>query len=211
MSKNITHESPYYTNIIPNGALMYSINIVKYFIPNIKTKRPWITIKTNQCYDHAIVFIHSNVDVETRYEYLSKYKDLILICSQKSTMYKARKFGTAIYLPLSIDVEYTKQFRCPKDKDTCYAGRKGKIGSERLKNYNIDYLQNLSHIAMLTRLAHYKNVYAVGLTALEAKCLGCRVLQYDPRYPDTRVWKVRDCKEMIPILQEKLNRYEHDF
>ena len=208
MSNNITHLSQYYTNIRPNGALIYSMNICRYFIPNIKTDRTWVTINTHQCCDHAIVFIHSNVDVETKYAFLKDYKDLILVCSQKNTMIRCQQYGTPIYLPLSIDVEYTKQFRTPKDKDTCYAGRKDKIGSERLEGYQIDYLQNLPHIEMLKRMAHYKNVYAVGLTALEAKCLGCKVLPYDPRFPDSRVWVVKDCKEMIPILQAKLDNID---
>lgn len=210
MDKNITHLSPYYTNVLPNGALIYSINICKYFIPNIKTDRPWVTINTHQCKDNAIVFIHSNVSLDQNYDFLLKYKNLILVCSQKSTMYKMRKYGHAIYLPLSIDVEYTKKFdEHQKDKVSCYAGRKGKIYSDKLHKLNdIDFVENLSHEALLRKLSHYKNVYAVGLTAIEAKVFGCKILPYDNRYPDTRIWQVRDCKEMIPILQSKLNKID---
>lgn len=207
---NITHESEYYTNVRPNGALIYSINICKYFIPNIKTNRSWVTINTHQCVDNAIVFIHSNVDIDSKYGFLKDYKNLILVCSQKSTMYKVRKYGHAIYLPLSIDVEYTKKFNeHAKDKSVCYAGRKGKIYSDRLRKLpNVDFLENLSHESMLRKLSRYRNVYAVGITALEAKVLGCRILPYDDRYPDVSVWQVKDCREMIPILQEKLDKID---
>ena len=210
MSENITHLSPYYTNIMPNGALIYSINICKYFIPNIKTNRTWVTINTHQCKDNAIVFIHSNVNIENNYDYLKNYKNLILVCSQKSTMYKMRKYGRAIYLPLSIDVEYTRSFNeHKKDKDSCYAGRKNKIYSDKLRNYgNIDFLCNLSHESLLRHMSHYKNVYAVGLTAIEAKLFGCKILPYDNRYPDTRVWQIHDCKDMIPVLQAKLDKID---
>jgi hypothetical protein len=34
-----SHESPEYTNTKPTGALEYSKEIVKYFIPNIKAER----------------------------------------------------------------------------------------------------------------------------------------------------------------------------
>ena len=57
-------------------------------------------------------------------------------------------------------------------------------------------------------MSHYRYVYAVGLTALEAKVLGCNVLPYDSRYPDPSVWVVRDIKQMIPELQKLLDRAE---
>ena len=205
----ISHESPFYNNIKPNGALIYSINICKYIIPNIKTNRNWITININKCLDHSIVFIHSNVKCELLYSYLKNYNDLILVCSQKSTMYKMRKFGRAIYLPLSIDVEYVKKFRTAKTKDTCYAGRENKINSIYLKNKaGVDYLCNFTHDGLLEKMATYKNVYAVGLTALEAKVLGCNILPYDERFPDPDIWKVKDVKEIYKELQTKLDNID---
>lgn len=202
----ISHESPDYHNIQPNGALIYSINICKYIIPRIKTDRNWVTINTHRCFDHSIVFIHSNVNLDLLYSHLKDYDDLILVCSQKSTMMKMRKYGHAIYLPLSIDVEYVKKFECLKYKGTCYAGRKNKMHSEHLKHVDgVDYLCDYTHDGLLEEMAKYKRVYAVGLTALEAKCLGCQILPYDPRFPDPNVWVVRDCKDMIYELQHKID------
>ena len=206
----ISHLSDHYTNIKPNGALMYSINIVKYIIPQVKTTRNWITINTHQCMDHSIFFVHSNVNIEYNYEFLKPYKDLVLVCSQKSTMYKMRKYGRAIYLPLSIDVDYVQKFARTKCKDCCYAARKNKIHSDKLKQLqNVDYICDRTHDGMLEELSKYKKVYAVGLTALEAKALGCQILPYDSRFPDPSVWVVRDAKNMGKILQEKLDKIDN--
>ena len=205
----ISHEHPLYVNMKPNGALIYSINICKYIIPKIKTDRNWVTINIHKACDHSIVFIHSNVDIDERYSFLKDYKDLILVCSQKSTMMKVRKYGHAIYLPLSVDVNYIKSFRRLKDRDTCYAGRKNKINSESLKNKSgVDYICDYTHKGLLETIARYKKVYAVGLTAIEAKILGCQILPYDERFPDVSVWKVRDCKDMIEEFQNKLDKIE---
>lgn len=57
-------------------------------------------------------------------------------------------------------------------------------------------------------MSHYRYVYAVGLTALEAKVLGCNVLPYDSRFPDPRVWVVRDIKQMVPEFQKLLDKLE---
>lgn len=205
----VSHASNDYFNIKPTGALIYSILICKYFIPKIKTDRNWITINTGRCYDHSIVFAHSNIDFEQRYKFLEGKKDLIIVCSQKSTMYKLRKYGHTIYLPLSVDVNYIKGFTAPKTKEICYAGREDKIYSEQFKNNeNVDYICNRTHSDMLRELAKYKKVYAVGITAIEARILGCEILPYDERYPDVNLWQIHDCKEMIPILQQKLDRIE---
>lgn len=207
--KIVDISSPRYNNIKPNGAMIYSMLIRKFFIPNIKTDRNWITINTGECYDHSIVFIHSNLNTDEKYYYLSEYKDLILVSSQKSTQMHMRKYGRSIYLPLSIDTEYVKQFKRKKTKNACYAGRADKIHSEKLKGIvGVDYVANLTHDSLLEKIAEYKDVYAVGLTALEARCLGCRILPYDPRFPDASVWKVNDCRDMVKVLQEKLDRIE---
>ena len=207
MAKIISHESPYYFNMTPNGALMYSIDICKYIIPKVKTDRNWITINIGKCYDHSIVFIHSNINIDEKYANLKEYKDLILVCSQKSTMYKMRKYGHAIYLPLSIDVDEVKKYQRTKCRETAYAGRKGKIYSDRIPQ-GVDKLCNLTHKGLLEQMAMYKNIYAVGLTALEAKALGCNILPYDPRFPDPSMWKVRDIKTIYKELQKKIDKID---
>ena len=111
-----------------NGAYYYSKEIVKYFIPNIKTDRHWITVNVKGVgADHAIVFIHNNLHPEN-YSWLKKYDDLILVCGLPETMDKVRHLGTPIHLPLSVDVREVEQYKREKDKGVCYAGRKGKRG-----------------------------------------------------------------------------------
>jgi hypothetical protein len=57
-------------------------------------------------------------------------------------------------------------------------------------------------------MAEYKNIYAVGRCALEAKALGCRVKAYDNRFPKVSMWKVVDNLEAAKILQKELDRID---
>lgn len=204
--KIFSHESPEYTNTKPNGALLYSQEIVKYFIPNIKTDRNWVTINlAGHCYDHSIVFIHNNLTPEL-YEWLKDFDDLILVCSQPETMEKVKDYGYPIYVPLSIPVEEVKKYTTKKTKSRAYAGRKDKYASRNARN--CDRLEDLPHEELLKKMAEYYSVYAVGRTALEAKVLGCRIVPYDPRYPDISRWEVIDSMEAVEILQRELNKAE---
>lgn len=205
----ISHKNKEYTYPCENGAHIYSQLICKHFVPNIITNRNWVTVNCGKAVDNSIVFIHSNLNTEKKYAYLKDYKNLILVCSQKSTMRLMENLGKTLYLPLSIDLDYIKSFRCStKDRQCCYAGRRGKCGMDSLPK-QIDYLYDISHEELLSRMAHYLYVYAVGLTALEAKALGCNVLPYDQRFPDPSVWIVRDIKQMIPEFQKALDNLEN--
>lgn len=204
----ISHKNKEYKLPCENGAHIYSQLICKYFVPNIITDRNWVTINCEKAVDNSIVFIHSNLNTDKKYSFLKDYKNLILVCSQKSTCRAVEKFGKTLYLPLSIDLDYIKSFRSnKKDRQCCYAGRKGKCGMDSLPK-NIDYLYDISHEELLSRMAHYLYVYAVGLTALEAKALGCNVLPYDQRFPDPSVWVVRDIKQVISEFQKALDDLE---
>ena len=211
----IDHTSRYYTNVIPNGALIYSINIKKNIIPNVKTKRNWVTIDTHQCLDNSIIFIHSNVDLE-KYLYYKDYKNLILVASQPETVQKLREMEIAdhvIYLPLSIDVAETLKYKDTKPhtrEGYCYAGRPDKPFVDGLRlDRNITFLSRLTHPDLLTKLNNFKYCYAVGLTAIEAKLMGCTILPFDRRYPDTKIWKILDGKDAAAILQEKINKIDN--
>ena len=212
----IDHTNRFYTNILPNGALIYSMNIVKNIIPKVQTKRNWVTIDCKQCMDNAIVFIHSNVDFD-RYEYLRKYKNLVLVASQNYTVQelRKRKLGDhVIYLPLSVDTKELRKYKNLKPHyrgGTCYAGRPDKpyVDGLRLQG-NIDMLCGLTHPDMLKRLNNYQYCYAVGITAIEAKFMGCTLLPFDKRYPDTRVWKILAPNEAAKILQKKLNKIDYN-
>ena len=193
-----------------NGAFYYSKEIVKNIIPNVKTDRDWVTIKIDGvASDGGIVFIHNNLYPE-RYDYLKNYKDLILVCGIPETCEKVKHLGTPLYLPLSIDTNYVNTFQVEeKTRDICFGGRKVKL---KYDGVNIpketDILAGIKRQWMLQELALYRRVYAVGRTAIEAKCLGCEILPYDPRYPNPDIWKVIDNLEAAEMLQEKLDKID---
>ena len=205
----ISHLDKDYHPPCENGAHIYSELICKYFVPNIVTGMNWNTINVHKSMDNSIVFIHSNLNTVKRYGFLKDYKNQLLICSQQSTCRAVENLGTPVYLPLSIDVDYVQQFITTKDRYCCYAGRRAKADTETMKKNGIDILADLPHDELLKRMARYHYVYAVGLTALEAKCLNCNVLPYDQRFPNPAVWKVRNIKDMIPVLQNIIDIYEH--
>ena len=208
----VNHEHPIYRQILSlefvnkyNGAYYYSKEICDRIIPNVKTDRNWITVNVRGigC-DHSIVFIHNNIHLEN-YEWLSRYKDLVLVCGVPETCEKVRHLGRAIYLPLSINVEEVEEYRKPKTRDTAFAGRPAKKKNTDLP-VGIDFLEGIPRTELLRRMAEYRNIYAVGRTAIEAKALGCNILPYDPRYPDPSCWKVIDNLEAAQMLQEELDR-----
>lgn len=205
MTQIFSHESPeYVTPEQENGALLYSKEIVKYFIPNIKTTRNWVTIrKVPIAFDHSIVFIHNNLNPHF-YDYLSNYKDLILVCGVPSTCEKVRHLGKTIYLPLSVPVREILKYKTKPTKSSCYAGRRNKFASCNVP-LSVPHLSDLPHDEFLAELAKYHKTYAVGRVAIEAKVLGLEVLPYDPRFPDPSVWKVLDTFDAIKMLQQELD------
>lgn len=207
----INHNNAIYRHILSlqfmnkyNGAFYYSQEICDRIIPNIETDYNWITVNVRDvgC-DHAIVFIHNN-QFPQNYDWLSKYKDLILVCGVLETCEKVAHLGRTIYLPLSINVEEVMSHQMPKTKDTAYAGRPSKHKGIRLPD-NIDYLQGIPRPTLLRRMSEYRNIYAVGRTAIEAKALGCSILPYDPRYPDPERWEVIDNLDAAEMLQKELD------
>lgn len=196
-----------------NGAYYYSKEIVKNIIPNVKTNRPWDTLgmKFVRSGDHAIVFLHHNLDHDRTYRHLQKFNDLAYVCSVKQTYEWAQKQsnGHAIFLPLSIDTEYVKRFKTKKTKQACYAGNKWAFKLPDLKKYipeGVDFPpENLPREELLKFIAPYKACYAVGRTAIEARCLGAEIKICDSRYLDPSVWRVIDNKEAAKILQYELD------
>lgn len=199
-----------------NGAFYYSIEIVNNIIPNIETDRSWITVNIPQqnkvpqfgaCAEsHSIVFIHNNLHPEN-YDWLSRYDDLILVCGIPETMEKVEHLGRPIYLPLSVDVDDVKEYIRPKTKERAFVGRKAKSGGHEFLP-DTDFIHGMPRELLLSRMAEYKSVYAVGRTALEAKVLGCEILPYDDRFPDPVIWKVMDNSDAVKILQKKLDEID---
>ena len=189
-----------------NGAFYYSIEIVKNIIPKVKTDRNWVTAKVpGQAFDHCIYFIHNNINIGG-YEFLKEYDDVILVCGVPETVEKVSHIGKAIYLPLSIDVSEVEQYRRKQYKDVAYVGRNSKRNG--LPLWNVDCIEGMRRQKLLERMAEYRQVYAIGRCAIEAKCLGCEVLPFDPRYPDPELWQVLDNRDAAKILQNELDKID---
>lgn len=198
----------YHVSIAYNGAYYYSKELTENIIPYIDTDYNWITVNCQSAMDHSIVFIHNNKNPHL-YDFLKDYKDLILVVSQRSTIRKVKYLSDkVIYLPLSVDVNYVKKFRCKNKRlDLAFVGRRSKRFYPTVTfNENCDYLEGMERPRLLNKMAQYKRVYAVGRCAIEAKILGCEVLPYDSRFPDPEIWKVIDNSEVISKLQKSINR-----
>ena len=122
---------------------------------------------------------------------MKKYDDVIYVVGLPDMVERASKFGKAIYLPLSVDVDYVKQFKTHKTKQTAFVGRPD-IRKRLKRDYDIELPE----------------VYAIGRTAIEAKILGCKVLSYHPRVPDPDMWQVIDNKEAAKMLQKELDKID---
>lgn len=210
------HDHPYYKkrrrtagNNKYNGAYYYSQDICNHIINHVPTDRNWITVnlpelaKTDADLNHSFVFIHNNLQPNA-YHWLRKYSDLILVCGVPSTVEKVRFFGKAIYLPLSVDVKSVEKYRHKSpSRDMCFAGRMTKLNNHVPKE--CDILTGIPQSKLLSKMARYRKVYAVGRTAIQAKILGCEIGVYDERFPDPNFWQVLDCYDAAKILIRKLN------
>lgn len=163
--------------------------------------------------DHAIVFIHHNINHDKVYGWLRQYKDLVYVCSTKASVSWAtdQLNGSTVFLPLSIDTEYVSQFKTEKTKEACYAGNIWGFKKPDIKKYvpeDVDFPpKNLPREELLKFVAPYKVCYAIGRSALEAKCLGCKVKNCDSRYEGAQ-WSLLDNKEAAQILQEALDQID---
>ena len=188
-----------------NGAYYYSKEICENIIPYVNTDRNWITINIiGEAVDHSIVFIHNNIHTD-HYDWLSKYKDLILVCGVPSTCNKVKHIGTPLYLPLSVNAdEVAKYYRPIKDREVAFIGRQAKTKHMDIP-CNVDYITGTDRETFLKEISHYKKVYAVGRAAIEARILGCEILPYDPRFMNPDIWQVVDNKEAAKMLQTNLD------
>ena len=188
-----------------NGAYFYSKEITKYIIPNIKTTRNWITINQKGFgVDHSIVFVHNNLNID-HYDWLQQYKDLILIVGVADTAPKVKHLGRVIHLPLPINVVEVLSYKREHDREVGYAGRSTKFKGCRVAG---DCLCDLPREELLEQMSHYKKIYAVGRTAIEARLLGAQILAYDPRFPQTSIWKAIDYEGACRLLQRAIDDIE---
>lgn len=196
-----------------NGCWYYSNEIVKNIIPNVNTKRDWNTVgrELTGMHDGMIVFLHDN-STPWNYEWLHKYKDLVLVCSSEYTLNSVIYSGHTVYLPMSIDTEYVKQFRVKrKTKDICFAGNlwvKANITNPSvLDSSKIDFFSSLPREELLKEVAKYKRCIAIDRVAQECQVLGCELVPIETRYGCDSV-EVLDNRDAAKILQEELNKID---
>ena len=200
-----------------NGCYYYSKEIVENIIPRVNTWRDWNTVgkDVSGMHDSMIVFLHDN-STPWNYNWLKKYKDLVLVCSSKYTMMSVIYSGHTILLPMSIDTEYVKQFRvAKKTKGTCFVGNVWV--SDNLTDPNsvsqhpgkVDFFSGLKREKLLKKLAQYRRAYAIDRCAQEAIVLGCELLELDTRYGcDYVKGGVLDNRDAAKILQAELDKIE---
>lgn len=212
----IDHNHPEYTELRKkiskgkyNGCWYYSNEIVDNIIPRVKTTRGWNTVGrelTGMC-DGMIVFLHDN-STPWHYDWLKKYKDLVLVCSSEYTKNSVIYSGHTILLPMSIDTEYVKQFRAKKTKDTCFVGNvwvKENCHSEIPDN--VDFFSSMPREELLKEVAKYKRAYAIDRCAQEVQVLGCELLPIKTSY-HCDSFEVLDNRDAAKILQKELDKID---
>lgn len=115
-----------------NGAVTYSIDIVKYQVPEWKkilgpndllsTAPPPCTINIPHKINTAVIYLHSWPINEDMWTFQSRFvlpaKNIIYITAYKKYCKILRKYGhKAVYIPMSIDTEAVQQYAQPKSRD----------------------------------------------------------------------------------------------
>lgn len=195
-----------------NGCWYYSNEIVDNIIPRVKTWRGWNTVgrEVDGMQDHMIVFLHDNA-YPWNYDWLKKYKDLVLVCSSKYTRDSVIYSGHTILLPMSVDTEYVKKFRTKKTKDTCFVGNKWvweNCDQSELAGMEVEFLRDMPREKLLTELAKFRKAYAIDRCAIEAKVLGCELLELDTAYSCDDIGRVLDNRDAARILQKELDKLD---
>lgn len=171
-----------------NGAYYYSKEIEDNILPELKLDMLFVTAGAalytpRELPDGTIVICHDNRSTRQSYGKLFG-KGMIWVCSKHSTVETLKGYGEkAVYVPLSIDTEYIKQFKRKKTKDTAYVGNAWAFKREYLNSLPIDIeqLSGMARVKLLKEMAKYKRVIAEGRCLMEAQVLGCKteVPKYD--------------------------------
>ena len=199
-----------------NGAYYYAKEIEENIIPIVNTDYNWdlLGMRLTWHMEHSLIFIHHCINMDTVYSWLKKYHDVILIVSQQHVFDWAVDQGyMAVLLPLSIDVNYVERFKRKKKFGACYAGNRWPFkrkDEEKIPN-GVDFPpNNIAREDLLRFIAPYKQCYAIGRCAIEAKTLGCEILPFYWRYPDPSHWKVLDNEDAAKMLQKALDMIKQD-
>ena len=194
-----------------NGLYYYAKTIENYIIPKVKTSRPWNTIGLKACggQNGMIVFIHANLQPEKDYTWLKKFTNIVCVSNSRRTAEKMLPYSYSIYLPPSVDVKGVRKIagKVKKDQDSCFAGNPWPAYRKEIDTFVPAWVHRFGTMPreeLLPILAHYKNVYAIGLTAVEARALGCNIMKRTERY-DPEDFPLFDCEDAAKCLQVALD------
>ena len=197
-----------------NGAYYYSRDIEEHLAPYLTTKRPINVIGTVCCggVDHMVVFIHNYLNSKA-YGWLSRYNDVIVVSSDYNVEDEILKNHKVIHLPLSVNVEEIAKHKVKKKtEDACYMGNQWVFKKQELAELvppDVHRFGEMDREKLWDIVAKYKYAYAIGLCAIEARVLGCRLKMSRYRYPDPEgKFKVFDLREAAVCLQEAIDILE---
>lgn len=200
-----------------NGAYYYSKEIEDNILPEIKADVLVVTAGAAlytaiDLPDGCIVVCHDNRSTKQSYGRLFG-KGIVWVCSKHSTVETLEGYGErAVYIPLSIDTQYVKQFKRKKTKDTAYVGNAWDFKRAYLNSLpaNIEQLSDMPRVKLLKEMAKYKNVIAEGRTLQEAQILGCNteVPKYDGH--ESVYVEALDNRETIPEWRKLLEAVQEE-
>ena len=199
-----------------NGLNSYTHLIEDKMAPLLNTERPIdsMGLSALRSADHAIVFIHHNLSPDTHYDWLHKYRDLVLVTGIPAT-YSLLQFAFPepdyhiILQPVPVDTDYISQFKAKHTLHYAYAGNPYDFKQSDLHHFlppDTPMLTGLPHDQLLREMSLYKYIYAVGITAVEAQVLGCKLKQCDSRFPNPELtFPVTDYKDAVQNIQTHLD------
>lgn len=194
-----------------NGLYYYAQTFEKYIIPNVKTDRDWNTVGLAQCggFDREIVIIHNNLDPRKSYCYLNRYNDVICISNVRKSADDVLQFGHSIYMPPCVSVKEVRQFKkgIKKDQDSCFAGNPWEAYREEIERLVPAWVHRFGTMPreeLLPIVAHYRNCYAIGCTAAEARALGCNILKRSDKY-DPEDFPLLDVSDAVKCIEKALD------
>lgn len=194
-----------------NGAYYYSKEIEENILPELNLDMFFVTAGAalytpRQLPDGAIVICHDNRS--TRQSYGSLFgKGIIWVCSKHSTVETLEGYGEkAVYVPLSIDTEYIKQFKRKKTKDIAYVGNAWDFKREYLNNLpsDIEQLSGMARVKLLEEMAKYKRVIAEGRCLMEAQVLGSKTEVPKYEHAEAVYVEALDNREAVKYWREAL-------
>lgn len=126
-------------------------------------------------------------------------------------IYESFKDENMYYLPRFIDPDELPKPRQIKENDFLWFGNVWKHHEDKFEKYMQEHTnwisrglyngEPISRDEALEIVNNTKNVYAIGLSAMEAKHLGCNVIEYDDINYD-----VMYPKDAIKILERELGK-----